>query len=266
MLTNFHTHTTFCDGKNTPEEIVLFAIDRGYSSIGFSGHGYTPFDLRYCMKDTEGYISAINSLKSKYKNKIQIYLGIEEDAFAPVKKEAFDYRIGSSHYFCVDEKYYPIDSNVDYFKKCIEVFDNDILKLSEAYYSTFLNYIRTYKPDIIGHFDVITKFDESDLDMFLKNEKYIKISEKYMIEFLKSDIIFEVNTGAIARGYRKNPYPNDNLLYLIKKNDGKLMLSSDSHSIETIDFYFEETKKKLKDIGFSYTYILYDGEFKKDYI
>ena len=23
MKTNFHTHSTFCDGKNTPEEIVL---------------------------------------------------------------------------------------------------------------------------------------------------------------------------------------------------------------------------------------------------
>ena len=25
MLANYHTHTTFCDGKNTPEEIVRYA-------------------------------------------------------------------------------------------------------------------------------------------------------------------------------------------------------------------------------------------------
>lgn len=53
MLANFHTHSTFCDGKNTPEEIVLAALEKGFVSIGFSSHGYTPYDLRYCMKDTE---------------------------------------------------------------------------------------------------------------------------------------------------------------------------------------------------------------------
>ncbi len=38
MLANYHTHTTYCDGKNTPEEIVLCAIEKGFTSIGFSGH------------------------------------------------------------------------------------------------------------------------------------------------------------------------------------------------------------------------------------
>ena len=81
MLSNFHTHTSFCDGENTPEEVVLSAIEKGFSSIGFSSHGYTEFDLRYCLKDTKGYITEINRLKEKYRNKIEIYLGVEEDAF-----------------------------------------------------------------------------------------------------------------------------------------------------------------------------------------
>ena len=28
MLSNYHTHTTFCDGKNTAEEVVLSAIEK----------------------------------------------------------------------------------------------------------------------------------------------------------------------------------------------------------------------------------------------
>lgn len=36
MLTNFHTHSMFCDGDNTPEEIVSAALDFGFSAIGFS--------------------------------------------------------------------------------------------------------------------------------------------------------------------------------------------------------------------------------------
>lgn len=90
MLANYHTHTSFCDGANTPEEIVLYAIDKGFSSLGFSGHGYTPFDLRYCMQDTQGYIEEVTRLKAKYGNKIDIYCEVEEDAFSYVNRENFD--------------------------------------------------------------------------------------------------------------------------------------------------------------------------------
>ena len=123
MLANFHTHSTFCDGKNTPEEIVLAALEKGFASIGFSGHGYTPFDLRYCMKDTAGYIAEIKRLRDKYRADIQIYLGAEEDAFATVARWEFDYIIGASHYLSVGEKHLPIDSSLDHFRRCLEAFD-----------------------------------------------------------------------------------------------------------------------------------------------
>ena len=263
MIANFHTHTVFCDGKNTPEEVVLSAIDKGFSAIGFSGHGYTDFDLRYCMKDCDGYIREINRLKDKYKNSIEVYLGVEEDAFYPLDRSKFDYIIGSSHYFHVNEKYYPIDSSHDYFKKCLEVFNYNVTCLAETYYSSFCDYINTRKPDIIGHFDLITKFDELDTSLFLTNAEYNKIAEKYVTQASKSGSIFEVNTGAISRGMRKSSYPSENLLYTLKKLDARLILSSDSHNTDTLDFGFEEEKKHLKDIGFSHLYTMHNGEFIK---
>ena len=266
MLANFHTHTTYCDGKNTPEEIVLYAIEHGFSSLGFSGHGYTGFDRRYCMKDTVGYISEITSLKEKYKKDIQIYLGIEEDAFAPVNRCDYDYIIGSSHYFYVDGVYYPIDSNYNYFKKCIEVFNGNTIKLAEAYFSSFCKYILKRKPDIVGHFDLITKFDEMDESRFLNDREYLNISKKYIKEVLKKDVVFKVNTGAISRGFRNKPYPHQELLHTLKCNDSKLMLSSDSHNIETLCYAFDETREMLKDIGFKYVYLIYDKELKKDFL
>ena len=68
---DLHVHTTYSDGKNTPEEVVRYAIDKGFDVIGFSGHGYTPFDLRYCINDMSGYIAEIKRIKEKYKNKSQ---------------------------------------------------------------------------------------------------------------------------------------------------------------------------------------------------
>ncbi len=264
MKSNFHTHTTFCDGNNTPEEVVLAAIEKGFSAIGFSSHGFTGYDSRYCMKDTEGYKKTVNGLKEKYKDKIKVYLGVEEDAFYPLNRSDFDYIIGSCHYFFVDGKYYPIDSNYDYFKKGLEVFNGDVIKLTENYYENFCAYINKRKPDIIGHFDLITKFDEIDEVRFLNNEKYLALSEKYVREALKSGSLFEFNTGAISRKYRSFPYPYENLLHIIKKEGGGLVLSSDSHDVSTLDFYFEESRKILKDVGFEFVYTFYEGEFIKE--
>ena len=267
MLTNYHTHTNFCDGNNTPEEVVQAAIDMGFDAIGFSGHGYTDYDLRYCMKNTAEYLILINNLKEKYKNKIEVYAGVEEDSYCYVNRSDFDYILGSSHYLVKDNQYLPIDSDYDGFKECLKAFDGDVLALAEGYYSNFAEYITKRKPDIVGHFDLITKYDELDGEMrFLNNEAYLEIACKYMSEALKNDVIFEVNTGAISRGYRKSPYPHERLLHLIKKEGGKVILSADSHDVTTLCAYFDDAKQILKDAGFSYVYVLYDGTFKKDYI
>lgn len=264
MLSNLHTHTLFCDGKSSAEEVVLSAIKKGFSSIGFSGHGYTNFDLTYCMKDMDGYIKEIRRLKKKYKKHIQIYIGIEEDSFYPLDRNSFDYIIGSSHYIHKNGGYFPVDSNYEKFKKCLNLFNWDIIKLADTYYSNFCEYIKKHKPDIIGHFDLITKFDELDNSIFFCNDEYNKLAEKYIAIASQSGCMFEVNTGAISRGVRTTPYPKANLLRVLKKEGAKIVLNSDSHHADTLDFAFDEAKKLLKDIGFEYTYILYDGEFKKD--
>ena len=49
MLSDFHVHTTFSDGKHTPEEMILSAVEKGMTAIGFSDHSYTAFDESYCI-------------------------------------------------------------------------------------------------------------------------------------------------------------------------------------------------------------------------
>lgn len=264
MLTNYHMHTDFCDGKNTVEELTKTAIEKGFSAIGFSGHGYTEYDLRYCMQDTAGYISEVNRIKEKYKGKIEVYLGVEEDSHGPVNRADFDYVIGSCHFIEIRGKLYAIDSNYQYFTTCLEAFGGDELGFAEAYFQHFCDYIKTRKPDIIGHFDLVTKFDECEKNRFLGNAQYWKIAEIYTKEALKADCIFEVNTGLMARGYRSLPCPHERLLRIIAKNGGKVTLSSDAHQAETLDYGFAETKTLLKDVGFREVCVLKKGEWTKD--
>ena len=44
MKANYHTHTTWCDGKDSPEAVVLAAIGKGFDAIGFSSHAMLPED------------------------------------------------------------------------------------------------------------------------------------------------------------------------------------------------------------------------------
>ncbi len=264
MLANFHSHTNYCDGKNTPEEMVISAVSKGFSSFGFSGHAFTSFGEPFGMFDTKGYINEVFRLKEKYKGELNIFLGIEEDALCPIEnRKDFEYTIGSHHYISTGGKVLPLDLSLDGFNNCLKLFGGDISAFAENYYKTFCDYILEYKPDIIGHFDLITKFEEKNGFLLLNNSQYNKIAEKYLRVALKTDCIFEVNTGAMARGYRTAPYPSENLLYLINKESGKIILSSDAHSVDTLDFGFEETKILLKDIGFKYAYIITADGFEK---
>ena len=246
MLSNFHIHTDFCDGKSTPEEIVLYAIEKGFDAIGFSGHGYTPYDISYCIKDMNGYISSVNKLKAKYKNKIQIYLGIEEDSFSLINRNDFDYIIGSCHYFCVDEKYYPVDLSCDFFKKCLhDFFDDDIIKLSHAYYESFCYYIKKRKPDIVGHFDLITKYNDDGSLFDVNDPRYISAWQNAADAILKTPALVEINTGGMSRGYKKTPYPSKQIIEYFKSNGKKLIFSSDCHNKNFLLYGYDEVKKYL---------------------
>lgn len=261
MLTNYHTHSTFCDGKNTPREMVLAAIDKGFDALGFSGHGFTKSDSSFCMRETDRYIETIRNLQNEFADKIQIYLGVEEDLIHPSNRENFDYIIGSCHYICKDGRLYSVDGSMECYQTCLSLFDGDILHYAEAYYETFCAYIQKRRPDIVGHFDLITKFDEQNGYELMHNRDYIRLAENYLDVALSSGCIFEVNTGAIARGMRTTPYPSVDLLYRMKKQDAKVILSSDCHNCDYLDCNYAETRQMLRDIGFKKVYHLYDGCF-----
>lgn len=262
MLTNLHTHTNICDGANTAEEMVIAAIAEGLESIGFSGHGYTDFDLSYCVKDMGAYIAEMRRLREKYGDKIKIYIGMEEDARSPVDRAPLDYVIGSSHYSVKDGVYYSLDTSPEHFARCLDAWGGNGAALAEEYYSSFCDYIVKRRPDIIGHFDLITKYEEIGVSRFFSSSEYQKIAEKYVTVALGAGCIFEVNTGAMARGYRKTPYPDARLLRIIKNNGGRVTLSSDSHSTATLCYAFDDARALLREIGFGEYWVMSDGVFK----
>ena len=245
---DLHTHTCFCDGKNTPEEMVQAAIKAGLFSIGFSGHSYTEFDDDFCMskENTERYIAEVKRLQEKYADSIEVLLGVEQDQFAGKVPEGYDYAIGSTHYVCVNGEYLSIDDTAEItMEGCERLFGGDIYALCEKYFETEAEVIEKTGADIIGHFDLVSKFNEKVPMFDPLHPRYVAAWRKAADALIRTGAAFEINTGAISRGYKTEPYPSIDMINYIRAHGGKFILSSDSHSTETLCYDFGNYEKYL---------------------
>ena len=245
---DLHTHTCFCDGKDTPEEMVLSAIEKGLETIGIATHSYTENGSSYCIKKerVKEFQLHVNALKIKYADKIRVLCGVEQEYFSNCSLDGYDYSIGSAHYFYVNGKYYHIDMSKDYLIDCVnKEFGGDIYSACEDYYEKVGNVIEKTGADIIGQFDLINKFNENNALFDVNHPRYVNAYKKALYKLLKTGKPIELNTGAISRGYRTEPYPHTDIIKIIKENGGKLILSSDSHNANNIAFQFDVWQKLL---------------------
>lgn len=260
---NLHTHTTYSDGKHTVRENIESAIEKQMLSIGISDHSYTDFDLTYCIKkeDIPRYIDEIRALREEYADRIEVYLGLELDGYASLEdRELYDYVIGDCHYVPTVDGRQSIDHSEKGFLEISErYFGNDNIAFAKRYYETYAERIPLIRPDILGHFDLVTKFGCVDQD----DPRYRSYALEALIASLEVCPIVEMNTGAIARGHRTEPYPAPFLLDEIKARGGKITLSSDSHNAANLTVAFDSCIELLRAKGFRSIVALGEGKFKE---
>lgn len=248
MLYNYHTHTTYCDGKNTAEEMVQKAIELGLSELGFSGHSYTEFDLEPCMTraGTELYKKEINALKEKYKNKIKILLGIEYDYHSNEPTDDYDYILGSVHYILKGDEYLCIDySREKQIEAVNKHYGGDFYAYIEDYYKTVAELYNKLKCDIIGHFDLVTKYNADGSLFDTKHPRYIAAWQAAADAIIKTPAVVEINTGGIARGHVSEPYPSKEIIEYFKSYGKKMIFSSDCHNKNYLLCGYDMVKKYL---------------------
>lgn len=263
IKSNYHTHSTFCDGRDSIESIVECAIQKGFKYLGFSSHSYIKGDDCWTLKENSlpEYISEVLRVKEKYKSQISILLGVEQDTCSNSYDYDFDYIIGSMHSIEKNGKIYPIDQNIESFKKLLEeVYLNDFDSLCKDYFEQLQKSFIKTKGDIIGHFDLITKYVEVLKLILPKN--YLKYAENAIINIIKDVKIFEINTGGMARGHKTIPYPSKEILSLILKYGGSIIINTDCHDKEKLDFGLENAIKLAKEVGFNNQVILTEKGFE----
>ena len=269
-LQNLHTHSTFCDGRDTLTEMVEEAIARGFHSIGFSKHSYMPFSAYFkttreeAEENTRRYRAEAKRLKEVYRGRIELFCGEEVEMFSEVDKKHYDYLIGSVHYLKIDEEYVGFDRDVPTVDGIIKTyFGGDGMAFARAYYAHLAELPSHNDFDIIGHFDLLVK--NNDKGGFIdEDSKAYKDLGFEAIHALKGKIpLFEVNTGTISRGYKKSPYPQMEFLKEFRENGFGATISSDCHDKRVLDCYFEESKELLRAAGFKSRFVLTANGFEE---
>ncbi len=268
---NLHTHTTFCDGKNTPEEMVQAAIELNMVSLGFSGHAELPFEGcdTWCMvgERLKGYRSEILALKEKYASSIEIALGIEQDYFSTKITAPYDYIIGSVHYVMCDGKEIAVDINPDDFCKDLdEYYGGDGLRLAKDYFALMANVVKETNCDIVGHFDLLTKFNQERGFVDENSPAYQSLALEALDAVLEDDPIIEINTGAMARGRRTIPYPPPFLCKRIAEKKGRMIFNADAHMAQKILFGFDDALEYAAACGIHEIWYYRNGQFRAELI
>ena len=262
-LSNIHTHSNMSDGKNTLEEMVLAALDRGFVSLGFSDHGWAPYDSD-CSMSIEGekiYREECARLREKYAGRIDLAVGYEHCALAPdTDLSVYDYVIKSVHRVLKDGEYLGVDHSPEIFDGIVrDYYGGDPYGFVRDYFDLVCWSIQNIPGEILGHIDLITKFNQDDCRFSTSDPRFVGPALETLRLAVEKDMIVEINTGAMSRGYRKEPYPGPALLKALKDMNGRITISSDCHRAEWIDFAFDQAAEMAKAAGFKENYIWKNG-------
>jgi len=273
-LSNYHSHCSFCDGRSTMEEFVRFAIAKGIKKYGFSSHAPLPFLTKWNMieDDFADYEKEFYRLKEKYKNAIELFIGLEVDYIhgcSDIKNSFFtdkklDYTIGSIHYLekmNAENEYWSIDGGFNEFNNGLNLlFGGDIRLAVKRFFEITTFMIEKGGFDIVGHLDKITMHG-SKYEDFKFQEKWFADLVTPVYELIKSkNLILEINTKSfIEKGIT---FPHQHFFPLINEIGVKIVMNSDCHYPTNVIDGFFPVSKLLKQAGFKTMQQLIDREWQ----
>jgi histidinol-phosphatase (PHP family) len=270
MWTNYHCHSSYCDGKKSVAEVVDEAKARGMLAVGLSSHAPLPFPAKWCMKHemADSYLKDIAEARSKG-GRMQVYAGMEID-FIPGKisplsyKDKLDYTIGSVHFVEQhdDGRGWEIDNTYDVFMDgLVKIFEGSIRRAVARYFELTREMVLTTTPDIVGHVDKIKMHNRGD-HFYKEDEPWYKEQVEITLQAIaKAGCIVEVNTRGLYQNRTDTPYPSPWILERILNKNIPITLSSDAHHPDDLINRFPEVSSQLLSMGFKKLRILLNGRW-----
>jgi histidinol-phosphatase (PHP family) len=268
MFKDFHTHTLYSNhGQGHPCEIAAVAVERGLVALGFSEHfplpkGVTePTDGEANMHwdQIDQYVQEVREAQAEWGHRLKIMLGYEVD-YLPDANEAMranlatypaDYHIGSVHivdHFRSNHESWLIDYTVETFEEGLNEKDG-AKTVYTRYYQLIREFALSYPHQIVGHLDLIKKFNRTNRFFDANSEHYLSQVEATLDVLKATDKIVEINTAGLFNAAGEI-YPSDPILQMILHRRIPICLSSDAHRPEHVAREFSATWQKLTRLGF----------------
>ena len=264
LRSNYHTHSILCDGKDSLREMTEQAVSLGFRELGFSGHQWSEQDQDYAMtpENTARYLEKLAELREEFAPKIGIFTGIERGYVSPDRDNSrFDFVIASVHNAGAEDCLFAVDHTEEIMLRGVrEVFGGDVMEYVKDYYSREAKVLTLARGHIAGHFDLITKFNEGGRIFDESDTAYRRAALEALDEAVETYAgtgipdeqsgnmplcirkalesgkpVFEINTGAMARGYRTVPYPAPFIIKELIRREVPLLISTDCHDRRFLD-------------------------------
>ncbi len=242
--TDYHIHSSYSDGRSSPEDYIAPALAAGLNEIGFSEHLTLFKDLEdWNMNpiNISPYIKHIDNLRNGIKN-IKIKTALEVDFFAGKENEIrsflsplpLDYIIGSVHY--LGEK--TVDVGPEFYE------GKNIDRLFESYFDSVCVAAEADLFDIIGHCDLIRIYGYKPVTD--QEPLYRKLAKTMNLH----NVAFEVNTNGRNRPLA-DFYPDRKFLHIFREENVAVCVNSDAHMPSRVGQYFEEAYELLRYVGYT---------------
>ena len=256
---NLHAHSRYDDGKSTIREMIEASMAAGLTSFGVSVHSPLPYagDWGVYPDRLDEYVAEVAALRAEYAGRIEVFTGIEWDIMTKTDLTRFDYVIGSVHHVpCIGQPQC-VDNSAQVTRNVLDnTYAGDRDAMAEAYFAQYDAVAAEPLAKIVGHVDLITKFEEKAPLFTPESPRYLKAALAAMEKLVSAGKIFEINTGAISRGYRTTPYPSRTLLCALREMGGRITLSADTHHTSTVTCAYDLAEAHAKACGFTTACVL----------
>ncbi|MBS1164583.1 MAG: hypothetical protein H6R00_608 [Proteobacteria bacterium] len=253
---------SFCDhAKGTLEQVVETAIARGFTHYGLSEHvpryrdqdlfpGEERLGVEGLIRAFEDYARTAFELQERYGDRIELLVGFETETLPPDiwpdrmreirRSYPFDYFVGSLH---------DIDGRWVDFKPAM----TDELKaefgaeaLHVTWFERLADMVRLLKPDVVGHIDLIRKFEPAD---FVFSPAALRAAEGLFDAVWAAGAALDVNCAPVRNGYGA-PYPQLALLEMACHMGVGVTLGDDSHGPDTVGVGLTASLEAIAKAGF----------------
>ena len=274
-----HTHTHYClhASGELAEEYVRKAIEKGFTMYSFTEHlplpesflasfpytEETKNELALLDDDLDGYFREMLALKKKYKDRIQLLIGLEID-YLPTETAYLRMMLKEYGSFLEDGllSVHILEGTAGF--RCVDLdpadFEEGLIGYYGSYEKTQLAYYRAvkealmadlglYKPKRISHLTLCHKFQHYFHQAGKTGEKVRAAVMDLLLYMKEHGYSLDVNMAGLFKEYCREPYPAPWILQAAKQLKIPLVYGSDAHAVEQVGRAYDDYLRLIRESG-----------------